>query len=380
MSSLLDEVVIQINKKYGANSCRKSASMSQDPVRLPTGIFALDYATSGGFPLHQITIIRGPENGGKTSTAMATMAAASKICWRCFNFLETCNCSEKPLPMQTFWVDIEGTFNPMWAEAIGCDPESYVINMPDDGNQAADMMDLALEADNCGLIILDSVGAIMPSDEAQASSDDRFVGNQARLISNISRKLLRRLAIENKNGHPCLVVMLNQLRRKIGYIMGSNEEMPGGEALKHAGALRVRINKISMLDKKNYFDTNRNLLLAQRHTFTIEKYKNLILAGAGEFVRAVDDIPIMKAKKGEVLDHKTVLKQVIDLGLMTVKGATCSYNGKKASKQDFIDYWKSDKIAYLLAQRHAIVTAKEKILNGETNMLHVSEDSGAKEE
>ena len=51
----LDSVVRQIEKKYGEGCISRGDKRSPEPELLPSGIFAVDYAIGGGFPINQIS-------------------------------------------------------------------------------------------------------------------------------------------------------------------------------------------------------------------------------------------------------------------------------------------------------------------------------------
>ena len=368
--SSLREVSQRLNKKYGDKSCIPGTEAINDPRRLPTGIFVFDYATGGGFPLYQASIVKGAEHGGKTSLLMSAMSKVAKICWRCFKPMTQCECSLPSLKLGTVWMDVEGTFNRLWARSIGCDPEDYFINASESGNEYGDIANDVLREDECGLLVVDSVAALFPSELMEASLDDKNVGMQAKLVTNFVSKINSRITREYKRGHPCLVIVTNQLRANIGGFSFRGAPptpiTPGGHALRHFSGITVNIAKKSLQDKDKYFDKEHNLNLAQKHYFVIEKYKNLKLSEGGEFIRITADVPELNLSRGDVADHKLVINELLNTGLM-VKTANSKYKfGKHTGAQkDFVDMWKKDRDLYFEVQTQVLNHIVEKIIKKE---------------
>lgn len=360
----LDAAVAQLNKKYGMGTAMFGDGLPKDPHRLPSGIFQLDFMLGGGLPVYQISVVIGPEHGGKTSTAISFMKMASKICWRCYNIKEYCSCSEPSINMRSVWADVEGRFDTLWAEAIGVSPRDYVLIRADDGNQYGDMICNALEADDCGLVILDSLAMLIPTEFTTASLEDKFIGTQSLLVRNLIIKVVNQLTLEHKRGHPCLVLFTNQLRSKIGVLFGSNEQTAGGWAARYAPTISIRMAKRAMKDKDKYTDKVREVVMAQKHAFHIDKFSVLKLGDSGEFFRATEDINLekLKARRGDVLDHKSFLVQIERHGFMVENKKGFSFNGRVGTKASFITTWTDDINRYLQDQIDVVKQMKGEII------------------
>jgi RecA/RadA recombinase len=362
----LEMITKQLNTRYGEKSCILGTDARMDPPRLPSGIFALDYAIGGGFPLNQITVVQGPEHGGKTSLAKNALGMVGKICWRCMNLLDKCTCSLPSIRMRGYWSDIEGTFNRMWAESLGCDSSTFYIDCSDDGNQAGDMLEYALRADDCGLVVLDSVGSLLSSAEVDGSLQDTFIGKQSKLAGDLAKRITQRLRNEAKRGHPCIAIFLNQIRAVIGQMYGNPETGAGGYGIKHHAALRIRIAKRSMGSDSKYTDKDRGIVTAQKHAFGLEKFKNLRLCDSGEFIRATEDIPDKGIRKGMIIDHKLVFQYAKDFNVMDEESSNHFKIGDfVGNKNEIITYWMENPIEYLAAQKTIIDAAKVKLCNAE---------------
>jgi len=103
-----------------------------------------------------------------------------------------------------------------------------------------------------GLIVIDSIAALLPQSEANASLDDNArVGAHAAMMSRCLRKLS---GVMSK--HETTLVCINQTRTKIGVMFGNPEDTPGGKALKFYAGMRIglqfigrEMSKIDGVDK-----------------------------------------------------------------------------------------------------------------------------------
>ena len=304
-------------------------------------------------------------SGGKTTAAMSALSMSQRICWRCFNLLEFCTCSEPSLEMRAFWADTENTFNKGWAQAVGADPDKYYLGLADYGEQYINLAEAALRADDCGLLVVDSLANLVPSSEFEAPSEDQFIGNQAKLITRAVRRLKQRAIREMKRGHPCAIVFTNQMRHKVGVQFGDPEIMPGGFGMKHEFSLLFRCVRKSMSgdsDKKKYVDSQRKVNMAQRHSFAIRKEKVFTLAGVGEFVRIRENMPELGLRKGMVDDYNTVMNYAKEYGVVFKEKGKWRLFDVKARTLDAIQtYWKMNPIQYLRAQREIIRNVKKRM-------------------
>jgi recombination protein RecA len=358
----LDDIVESTNKSCGVGTMFPGSGLPKDPPRVPFGIFALDFATGGGGPLWGTIGVWGPEGGGKSSIAANMMAASQMICWKCFNLLKYCECSQSPLEMESVWADAEGTLDREWVQCIGADPSKYHVVLADYGEQYANIADSVLRADNCGLLVVDSLAALTPEVEMDKAAEDDFYALQARLIGRMVRKLKQQLIRQRKQGHPCLILLVNQMRSKIGVKFGSPETMSGGHALKHEFSLLLRCIKKTLSTQDEIFKATKGDLAA-RHAFSIRKEKCLTLTGAGEFVRLRVDVPEVDGKKGSIYDYGTVLNYAKEYGIVQKNGSKgWKFFNVKAKRLDQIkELWQKSPDQYYRTQMEIIKRAKDRL-------------------
>lgn len=366
MPLTLDAIACKLNKQWGAGTMITGRELKTDPPRLPTGVFAVDYATGGGLPMNASTCFWGPESGGKSTLGINAMVMAQMFCWRCFKIDPLCECSQTSLMMRSVWLDVEGTFDRDWASNIGADPDRYLLTLAEYGEQYIDIAQAALKADDCGLVVLDSLAALSPAAEMEAAAEDQFMANQARMIGRAVRNIKQQLIRERKRGHSCLVLFVNQMRVKIGVMFGDPETMSGGFGMKHEFSLLLRCAKRSLKkdgpDKK-YIDDVRKKNQADRFSFSIKKAKVQTIAGVGEYVRMSEDIPELGLSKGHVDDYSTLMTYAKTYDIVRKDGTEWRYFGYKSKTQEAIkEVWQKNIAEKMKTQQEIIERAKLRLM------------------
>lgn len=227
----------------GAKSLSAEGENFVDFPRIPTGIFPFDYASGGGIPCNVPTQFYGPYQGGKSTLAYLAAKSLSTTCMRCLKPVALCACKEpdfhlvcetckKPagecshksalvercavcgksrlecgcgsrLMQKTFLCHLEGLppdelyFNTLGYHTL----DNLIIGVPEYGEQACEMLEAALRADDCGLVIMDSLAALLPKAEMDGAYEDIQIGAQARLVSKLFRRIPPLLVQEYRRGH-----------------------------------------------------------------------------------------------------------------------------------------------------------------------------------
>jgi recombination protein RecA len=201
---------------------------------ISTGSISLDLALGvGGLPRRIIEII-GPEMSGKTTFALQAVAQAQRNGER------------------AAFIDAEHAFDPLYAEGIGVDVSKLYVSQPDYGEQGLDICEELTNSKAFGIIVIDSVAALVPKAELDGEMKDQNMGLQARMMSKACRKLTG-IASKSKT---CLV-FINQIRQKIGIVFGSRETTPGGNALKFYSSVRLDVRRIQSIKKGEEIIGNR---------------------------------------------------------------------------------------------------------------------------
>lgn len=289
VSDEIRKVIDNIRKNHGERAVTRGSDIRQ-PFRIRTNVFLFDYCTLGGIPHNRMSMVHGPKHSGKTTLSLRTIAGA-----------------QASMPDQrAVLVDVEGTYDSVWAEKQGVDNDLLFVVKPDTGEQAVDMAVALTHAKETSLLVFDSVAALLPQKEEEASAEDSLVGQQSRLITSMLRKLNGALIKERKRDHFVSVLFINQQRTKIGgwSPTGDPLSLPGGKALGYFTSLEARIKNKETLSKDEY---GNETLAYNEHAFTIEKNKMNAGLRSGEFRLARRDDDKLGILEGAVEDASTML-------------------------------------------------------------------------
>jgi len=150
------------------------------------------------------------------------------------------------------YVDAEHSLDMLYAQNLGINLDTLLVTQPDCGEQALDIVDTFVRSGEVGLIIIDSVAALVPQKELEGEIGIQVVGLQARMMSQAMRKFA---GVCNQTG--CSVIFVNQIRMKIGVMYGSPETTTGGNALKYYASQRLDIRRIGDVKVKDVIVGNK---------------------------------------------------------------------------------------------------------------------------
>lgn len=219
LQSLLDK----IDKVFGAGTL---VNMNDAPLKeydiIPSGSLNLNLALGvGGYPRGRIVEIFGPESSGKTTLTLHAIAEAQKK------------------GLRAAFIDVEQAFDKHYAEALGIDMSQLWFTQPDNGEQALEIVDMLLQSELYGIIVVDSVAALVTAKELAGEIGDSHIGLTARLMSQSMRKLVPVTQRSNT-----LLIFINQIRDKIGGMgYGPTTTTTGGHALKFAATIRLEVKR-----------------------------------------------------------------------------------------------------------------------------------------
>jgi recombination protein RecA len=227
----------KIRKDFGDGAIMKFSDKPRSDVdAIPTGAISLDVALGiGGVPRGRIIEVYGPESSGKTTLCQHIIANAQKSG-------DTCA-----------FIDVEHALDPVYARKIGVNVDAMLISQPDCGEDALNIAQTLVESGEVGIVVIDSVAALVPRAEIEGQMGDSHVGLQARLMSQALRKLTGIV-----KGTNTTLIFTNQIREKIGVMFGSPETTSGGRALKFYASVRMDIRGIETIkDKDGSFSGKR---------------------------------------------------------------------------------------------------------------------------
>lgn len=248
-------------------------------VKVPvisTGSLALDDAlSSGGLPKGRLIQYYGPAGSGKTMMAMIAIAEAQKL---------------DPTAQQMF-IDAEQTFSSSWAEILGVDTSRVIIVDGDtavNGRKCFEMIlgvpredkkthmlngkvkeglldQIVAKEFNINLIVLDSLGSIIPPGEDTSAVGKMNMSLLARFLTTTFRKLSLEL---NRAQVPFIII--NHKRDSFDIYKGDHT-FSGGNSYAHFLSANVYFEAIQRKDDR-IVDENDNKI-GHPIKATIEKSK-----------------------------------------------------------------------------------------------------------
>lgn len=220
----LNDFLQKARKEHGNSVIITAADKRQKVDVFSTGSPKIDIATGvGGFPRGRITEVYGAESSGKTTLALHAAA----------------NCQKGG--ENVLFVDTEHALDPKYAKNLGIDLDALVVCQPDTGEQGLDVIKFALESSAFGLIVLDSVASLTPRAVSEGEMGDANVGVLPRLMSKACPQFAKSALASNT-----ALVMINQIREKIGVTYGSPNTTPGGRALKFFASMRIEASRSTL--------------------------------------------------------------------------------------------------------------------------------------
>lgn len=182
-----------------------------------SGVPEIDELT-GGFPRARITEIFGMQGIGKTDLMLKCLSAMST-------------------DSKVLYMDVENALNPERLLKKGATkPENIHISEESILQEVAQYV--TNHVNDYDVIVVDSVAALVPREEANGESGDQFVGLKARLMGQWIRQLTAKLGKSN-----CALVFINQLRDSM-ILYGDPQFTPGGKALPYAASLRIKLSTV----------------------------------------------------------------------------------------------------------------------------------------
>ncbi len=223
----LESAIAQIEKRFGKGSVMTFSSEAIKNIEtIPTGSLTLDMAIGiGGIPKGRVIEIYGPESSGKTTLTLHMIAEAQKQGGK------------------AVFIDAEHAFDPKYAKSIGIDLEDLIISQPDYGEQALEIAETLIRSGVVSIVVIDSVAALVPKAELEGDIEDSNIGLHARLMSKAMRVL--KGAVNKSNTS---LVLINQIREKVGVMFGNPETTTGGRAIKFFADLRLEVRKSDIKD------------------------------------------------------------------------------------------------------------------------------------
>jgi recombination protein RecA len=184
------------------------------PGVIPTGSEWLDLALGrGGWPLGRVSMVSGDEGSGKTTLALQACANTQRM------------------GGIAVYVDAEYKLDRDYAKAVGVDDRRLLIVQPNSMEQAIEVITDLSETFSGHrasrrvpmFFVFDSLNAFLT--EQELAGQTNTPGTQARAMSQGLRTLVPAIS-----RHRVALLMISQIRQKIGVTYGSTKSTSGGKA------------------------------------------------------------------------------------------------------------------------------------------------------
>lgn len=289
------DTLAEAEKEYGDGIISRGAG-SGAVEAISTGVLSVDLALGcGGFPRGRICEVFGPPSSGKTSLLLKVMGQA------------------QAQGLEVAFVDAECSFLVSWAKEHGVNTDEMIFVQPEFGEQALNITEKLVIA-GVPLVVVDSVEGLVPRAEVDGEMEDAQMGVKARMVGKGIRKLQRPVAKSNS----CLL-LINQVRSKVGVVYGNPEVTTGGKSIEFAASIRVRVSRKEIIKEGD----NKVGIRTQ-----IETVKNKVSAA---FKKAEFDVYGGACScHGKGIDvYADLLDVGVERGVIEKSGSWFAFNGER---------------------------------------------------
>jgi recombination protein RecA len=204
-------------KTFGEGTLKTIKKINPYEV-ISTGSLTLDYMTGvGGLVEGRLAEYWGVDSIGKTTMALLAIAEAQR---------------KHPAKMTAF-IDMEQTFDSKWAETNGVDLSRLRVYTPESAEDVADALKEIVRSALFSIVVLDSIGAMIPEAEKEKDADEAVMAQQAKIVT----RMIKIAAVEAAKTST-VVLLINQVRANLAY--GSDITTGGGFALKHSTTHKMK--------------------------------------------------------------------------------------------------------------------------------------------
>lgn len=286
---------------------------------IPTGIATLDAALGvGGLVRGAQCIIWGKPGAGKSSLCYMIIGNAMKRDPECMACI----------------IDIERSTTVDYLTKFGVDPERTAIIIEPTVEDAVNTSQKVMRSNVFDFVVVDSVGAVIRAvdfDGKDGKGGDALkqqVGGASQVITRWVNKMNSELTtmeqgenLGNEVVKP-VVIYINQVRANLKSMYGG-DSMPGGNALEHAGSIRIKVTASGAANDKLFGTVNgEKQQVGTRVNCMVERNKYAPERRAAGYNFCSQECP--EHQFG--IDSVTAcLDLAISYGVMESRGAWCFY-------------------------------------------------------
>lgn len=302
----VEETFSRLNRQFEGISVKQLNELppTKDSI-VSTGIMGLDIALGvGGIKKGSIVEIYAPESAGKTTLALQMCKQYQKL--------------DKPV----LYIDTERTLTKETIESIGIMEKNFYLMHVNNLEKALEVCKMVAQAGSFSAVVIDSLAGLAPQAQIDGGIGDSHAGLFARIMSDALSVLTPML-----DDAGCTLIVINQIRERVGVMFGNPEKATGGRALKYYASVRLDIRAIESFKQGGEVIGRRT---------RVKVIKNKI---AAPFKETEFDIMFGHgiSVEGDILD------QAVEKGVITTCSAWYLYEdnkigqGRENAKQYLID-------------------------------------------
>ena len=210
---------------------------------------------------------------------------------------------------RVIFFDVEGTLDLDLAKSVGVDPRRLRVAKPSTAEECIDLYDELMRTGTVDLMIIDSIAAMTPSIEVEASTEDRQMAEQAKLINKFVRKVTSSvLDVDRDFGFQITQIWINQERVTMGGGWGDNTDTPGGNGQKFGSSLIAKMWPSKWEKEKFDADLKKDFQIEVgkevKMNFKIIKNKTGPAQASGSYVMRVVGV-----RRGKIEEFKYIIDQ-----------------------------------------------------------------------
>lgn len=327
----LKNALAAIRKQYGAKSLVMGDEMPR-LERVPTGIFILDVAMGiadgvPGIAKGRTTMLVGDESSAKSYTLLRILSAFQR------------------LGEPTALVESEHTFDPRWSSIVGVNVAELLVQPSESAQESLDVASQVIRNVESGVVGIDSMAALAPAEEVEASTFEWQQGLAARLFNKGFRLFQSGQNASSKLGAEgmtagCTLIVVQQYRTNIGGRRGPTRTIPGGAGQKFAASVQVSMwsgatvywcpdNGVTdKLSTKSY-KGDLGVPLGVTFHFQVTKNKTAAPYRSGQFVVFTTDFTApdgtWSVKPGTTNDAEQLIRLAVITGVVERRGSWYKY-------------------------------------------------------
>lgn len=196
---------------------------------LPSGCSLVDWVMGQGYPMGRMVVVDGQESAGKSFLAYLALRSIQRIGGKAYLY------------------DTEPAYDEPWVRKVGVATDQLTLFQPDYIEEVMDSIEDVIEwhakKNVPAAIVWDSLAASSAkAEEERSMRDTTTLAEEPRALSRWLKRPNTLIRMKDKD---IVLIVLNQIRDKIGVSYGKKTGSPGGRAVKHYASIILSLRRES---------------------------------------------------------------------------------------------------------------------------------------